>query len=199
MVRLEPRLREEEPPVQQRVALAAGVAQKDARLAVVGLAGRSTPLPRRPGRVLAALGHVAAIQDQDPIRLAQRLGDQALVFGEDCVVVPGALADKLLQRPHLTRRLRSCAQEPQRHRLHVLAPHVGQQQAAQIHRGPRPLLAPGKQRGEVGLVGGQLLTHVRQVLRAQGHDRRSQGGEIGDCHAVSAVHHGPPATLQSPT
>ncbi len=121
------------------------------------------------------------------------------MFGQERVVLPRALADELLQRAHLARRLRSRAQEPQRHRLHVLAPHIGQEQTLQIHRGPRPLLAPGKQRGEVGMIGGQLLTHVRQVLRAQGHDRRSEGGEIRDGHAVSAVHQCPPATFQSPT
>jgi hypothetical protein len=149
-----------------------------------------------------ALGHIAAIQNQDTVLLAQRLGDQALVFGQERIVVPRALADKLLQRAHVARGVRSRAQQPQRHRLHVLAPHVGQQQPTQIHVRPLALLAPGKQRGEVGMVGGQVLPHARQVLRAQGHDRRSGGGEIRDWHALRAVHpvhHGPPATLQPPT
>jgi hypothetical protein len=100
---------------------------------------------------------------------------------------------------HLARSLRSRAQQPQRHRLHVFARHVSQEQPAQIHLRPLPLLAPGKQRGEARVVGSQLLPHVREVLRAQGHHRRSEGGEIRDWYAVSAVHHSPPATLQSPT
>ncbi len=198
MVCVEPRLGQEEPPVEQRVAVAAGIAQKYARLAGVGLAGGAAPLRSHARRVVAALGHVAAIQNQHPVRLAQRRRDQALVLGEDRVVVPGALADELLQRPHLAHGVRPRTQQPQGHRLDVLAPHVGQQQPAQIHLGPRPLLASGKQGSEVGMVGGQFLPHVRQVLRAQGHDGRYARGQIRDGHAVSAIHQCPPATLQPP-
>ncbi len=50
-----------------------------------------------------ALGHVAAIQDQDAIRLPQCLGNATLVFGQDRRVVPCPLADELLQRAHPAR------------------------------------------------------------------------------------------------
>jgi hypothetical protein len=79
--------------------------------------------------VAAALGHSTAIQDQDAIGLAQRFGDKTLMFGQDRRIVPRAFADELLQRPHLTCCLRPCAQQPQRHRLDVLARHVGNEQA----------------------------------------------------------------------
>jgi hypothetical protein len=82
---------------------------------------------------LGTLGYVAPIQDQHPIRLAQRRRDQALVFGEDRVVVPGTLADELLQRPHPAHGVRPRTQQPQGHGLDVLARDVGQQQPAQIH------------------------------------------------------------------
>ncbi len=85
------------------------------------------------------------------------------MFGQDRRVIAGALADELLEGPHLTRRLRPRAEQSQRHRLAVLARDVGDEQATQIHLRPRPLLPPGKQRGEARVIRGQLLTHIREV------------------------------------
>src|SRR3954462_12401667 len=52
-----------EPPVQQGIAPAAGVAEVDPRLAVVLLAGVPAPLPGDPHRVGALLGRLVAVDD----------------------------------------------------------------------------------------------------------------------------------------
>lgn len=87
---------------------------------------------------------LAALQDQDAIWLAHGWGDQALMVRQDRVVLSRALPTTLRQRSHLTRRVR--AQEPQRHRLDILARDVSTEPAPQLHRRPPPLLPPGKQR-----------------------------------------------------
>ena len=85
------------------------------------------------------LGHLAAIDDQDPLVLAQRLVHQPPVRPQHPPIVPGPFAHEVLQRPHLPVCRFPGSQQPQRHRLAVLAGHIRHQQPPHIDFGPPPL------------------------------------------------------------
>jgi len=108
----EPGRRQIETPIEQRRAFTAGIAQEDARLAIILLARGPAPLARHPRRVRPLLGHIAPVDDQHTIGLAQRLLDEPLVLRQDGVVVPGPLPDKMLQRPHAAIRPVRSPQQP---------------------------------------------------------------------------------------
>lgn len=123
------------------------------------------PLAGHPGRVRPLLGHVAAVDDEHAIRLAQRLIDETLVLGQDGVVVPGALADEVLQCPHAAVRPVHGPQQPHSQGLHVLARHVGHEQPSQVHLRPRPLLLPREERREPRVICHQIGRDALQIDR----------------------------------
>lgn len=191
-----PFLGEVQATVEEGVALPAGVAQEDAGLAEVGLAGGTAPLARRPGRVVAALGDIAPVHDEHAVVFAQRLVHQPPMLGQDGVVVPASFTDELLQRSHAPLRPVVGAQEAQRHGLCVLARDIGDEQTPEIDGGPGTLLAAPKERREVGVVGRQLL---RQRLYLDHRDRLRAGRlrqEVADLPSFR-YHRHPPLSLSS--
>ena len=176
----EPARRQGAPPVEQRVAPATGVAEVDPRLAVVLLAGRPAPLAGDPGRVPPLLGDVAAVDEPHAVLLAQRLVHQLAVGRQHPVIVPGGLADTVLERAHPPLRRGAGPQQTQRDGCDVLAGDIGGQQAAQVARHPGGLVAPGEAGREVGLLGGQLLGQARHI---------GSGAGAGDGHLVAQIGH----------
>src|SRR5262249_39545283 len=66
-------------------------------LAVVDLAQPATPLPLDANRSGPFLGEGGRIEDQDAFRAAQLLANLTNQFGDHGAVVPGGLADELLE------------------------------------------------------------------------------------------------------
>ena len=87
-----------EADIDQGVVAAADVGEVDADLAVVDLAQAAAPLPLHADRGGALLGEGRRVEDEDPVGATQLLAHLAGQFGEPGVVVPGGLADELLQR-----------------------------------------------------------------------------------------------------
>jgi hypothetical protein len=139
--------------------------------------------------VRALLGEVAAVHDQHArLRLAQRLGDKLLVLGQHRVVIPGPEADELLHRLHVA------ADQRVGHRLDRLALQR-QQLPLQVLQRPATLLRPLEQRGELAMVGLQLVVQRRHVLRRQLDQRRpgrGRGRQSGG--AQRDLHRRPPST-----
>lgn len=73
--------------------------QEDTDLAVIDLAQPAAPLPGHAAGRRALLGKPRPVQDEDPLVVAQFLGDVAPQFAPDGVVVPPAGADEQLQGP----------------------------------------------------------------------------------------------------
>jgi hypothetical protein len=90
-------------------------------LTIGDFAHRATVLPCHPHRVRALFGKAAAIKDHHPVGLAQTLGDQALMTRQNGRIIPGALAQTLLPRPH---RGGIGTVRGQDHRFHRLAVQV---------------------------------------------------------------------------
>lgn len=67
----------------------------------------------------AVFGKVRTIDDQDPILFTERLVHQALMFGQQGVIIPLALPNELLESAHLPLRMRSHSQQAQGHRFHI--------------------------------------------------------------------------------
>ena len=84
--------------VDQGVVVAADVGEVDADLAVVDLAQAAAPLALDADRSSALLGEGRWVEDEDAVGTAQLLTHLPGQLREPGVVVPGRLADKLLQR-----------------------------------------------------------------------------------------------------
>jgi hypothetical protein len=160
---IDPGLGQVQPPVEQRRALIAGIAQKDARLTIGPLAELPTILALHTDRFAPFFREVAAIQQQDTVIVAERRVDFLPVLTQDAVIVPGARIDKGLQGTHvlLVRPVQGDG-----HRFHRLALQV-EQQAMQVGQGPCALFAPLKQRAIDGVVVAQLIHQVGHILRCQ--------------------------------
>jgi hypothetical protein len=65
------------------------------------------------------LGKVGAIHDQHPILFSKRLIHQALVFGQQRVIIPPAFPNELLERSDLPFCMRSHSQQTESHRFDV--------------------------------------------------------------------------------
>src|SRR5215467_11711709 len=96
-LRLKPALGHVEATIHQRVAVLGGVAQKDADLAVIHPTQRARVLAGHPGRPDPFLGKAGVVQDQDPISRAHLLAHEALQFLDTALLVPGRVAQELLQ------------------------------------------------------------------------------------------------------
>jgi hypothetical protein len=139
----------------------------------------------------ALLGHLTLVDDEHPVVLAQCLVREPPMRRQAPRVVPAARADKLLHGPHLAVGRRPGPQQAQGECLDVLARHVGRQQPAQVERRPAALLAALEQRGEVRVVGRQLLHHAVEVggrQRAGGGDERRQVNRGGSGHGGPPLH-----------
>src|SRR6266700_2875580 len=126
----EPGFRQVQPSIQQGCSLPTGIAQEDARLAVIFLARVSAPLGSDSDRMSAVFGKVGAIHDQHTILFPQRLVHQVLVFCQQGVIIPGPFPDELLEGAHLPLRMRPYSQQTQGHRFHILAGDISREQSA---------------------------------------------------------------------
>jgi hypothetical protein len=93
-----PLLGQGEPPVQERIALAADVHGEHPLLTVGDLAHRPTVLARDAHRVGPWLGKPTPITDHRAVGFAETLRHQALMAREDGSVLPRPLPQKLVPR-----------------------------------------------------------------------------------------------------
>ena len=169
MLLVEPGFGQEKATITQGVAVLTRIGGHDTGLTVGDLAECTTPLTRHADRVLTLFGKLTPIQDQHAAGcVTQGLRDQLLVVREDGLVVPGALADELLQR------LDIAAGQGEGHRLNRLALQV-EQLAVEIGQRPVALLGTPEEWGELGVVGEEF---VGQGLNIRGNEvdlRRATG------------------------
>ena len=85
ILRAEPHRRPVQPPIDQRVAIAARVAEEYADLAIVLFARMAAPLTGHPGQVAPLLGEITAVDDQDAVLFPEALVDQAPMLGQERV------------------------------------------------------------------------------------------------------------------
>ncbi len=144
----------------------AGIAGNHTGLTIGDLAECPAPLARDPDRVAALFGKVAAIEDQHAaLSIAKRVSDQLAMGLEHTSIVPGAQADELLQGLDIAVGMR------QGDRLNRLALQIGEL-AVQIGQGPVALFRAHKQRGEVGVIGEQVVGQRLHIARCQIDDGR---------------------------
>src|SRR5262249_51260965 len=92
-----PLLRQEEAEIDQGVALMADVAEVDADLAIVDLAEPAAPLTLHADGLVALLDEGGGVEDQHAVGRAETLADLACKFADEGLVVPGGLAEELLE------------------------------------------------------------------------------------------------------
>jgi hypothetical protein len=83
---------------EREVAARAGVVKGDGDLAVGPLAQRPAVLVRYADRVAPALGEAGVVEHEHALGRGEVLGQKRAVAGEYGVLVPGTLADELLER-----------------------------------------------------------------------------------------------------
>ena len=79
------------------MSLVRDVAEVDADLTVLDLAQAAAPLALDADGLLALLDEGGGVEDEDAVGLSQALADLAGEFGDEGLVVPGGLADELLE------------------------------------------------------------------------------------------------------
>ncbi len=161
----EPPFRHIQLALDQGVAVLAGVGGDDTGLAIGDLAERAAPLARYADRVAALFGKVAAIEDQHAaLEIAEGLSDEGAMGGKNGGIIPSAKADELLQGLDVAIFVR------QSHRFNRFAVEIGEL-ALKIGQGPVALFGPHKQRGEVGVIGEQVVCERRDIAGRQVDDR----------------------------
>src|SRR5260221_10599985 len=132
----------------------------------------------------AMFGKVRAIDDEHSILLAQRLVHQALVVGQQGLIIPGPFPNELLERAHLSLRIWPHPQQSQGHCFHILPRNISREQPTQIDRRPLALLASVEQRSKVLVVSNQFFGQGSHLFRGQflhsqsARRRRLVGGDI---------------------
>jgi hypothetical protein len=94
---LGPFLGQVETDIDQGVLAAADVGEVDADLTVVDLAQPAAPLPLHADGGVALFGECRGVEDEDAVGAAQLLAYLSGQLGQPGVVVPGGLADELLE------------------------------------------------------------------------------------------------------
>lgn len=84
-------------PVHQGASAAAGIGGEDADLAVLGAAGGSGVLALNPGGGGALLDEAGVVDDEDPVVLAELVGDVLLQVVADVVGLPLRAGEQVLQ------------------------------------------------------------------------------------------------------
>ena len=97
----EPWLRQEQPFVDQRIALPRRIGGKDAHLTVLHLAQRAAILAGHPDGVLPFFREPRLIDDQHPIRLTHLVLEQAVIGLQHDRFIPERVTDEALHRPDL--------------------------------------------------------------------------------------------------
>ena len=128
-------------PVDQRVAVASGIAQKHPDLRVLDPPGRAGVLPLHARRLRSLLQETRLVQHQHRVRIAQVIGHISLQVVAHRIGIPAHPAQELLNpvRARIARRFRQLPA--------VLALHR-RQKTAQIRRRPPTRLGPAEPSGK---------------------------------------------------
>ena len=111
------------------------------------------------------LGKIGTINDEDAIFFTQRLVHQALMFGQQRVIIPLALPNELLEGAHLPLRMRPHPQQTQGHCFDVFARNICREQSAQVDCRPLALLTPIEQRSKVLVISHQFFGQGSHLFR----------------------------------
>src|SRR6266536_2224602 len=175
-LRPEPALVHVQPAVDQRVSMLRGITQEDADLAVADPAQGPRVLARHSRRPDPLLLEPRVVQDQRPVGSPELLTHKLLEFADAALVVPGRVAQELLQLARGGLHLLGDV-------LHVLALD-GEVQANQVLPAPGPAFRTAEEAVETSV---ELLQLGQQRLQiVSGHDSTPRDRHDGIAIAAAA-------------
>ena len=175
----DPFLRQVQAAIEQRIALRAGIGQKNTCLTVGRFAEFAAVLAFDPDRLAALFRKVAAIQNQHAVIVAQIGIDFRPQALQDGAIIPGSFTHKLLHGPD---GIPIGPTQGQQHWFNRLARQL-QQQPMQIRLRPLALLRPLQHWTEDRVKGTQFVQQAVNILWRQIENWR-HGNRFQMIHAL---------------